>query len=103
MPERNPLKPLNGAVLSLLRGLIRLYRLFLSPWVGQQCRFHPTCSVYAEEALSRHGPGRGLLLTIARLLSCQPWSKRAGIDPVPDRFEWRALMGYKRAAPDKAE
>lgn len=96
MPDRHPV---NRAVLGILRGVLRLYRFALSPWVGQQCRFHPTCSVYAEQALARHGLLKGLFLTFARLGACHPWSKRAGIDPVPDRFEWRASIGYKRRKP----
>lgn len=62
--------------------LIRLYRALLSPWMGNQCRFHPTCSVYAEQAIQAHGSLRGLWLTIARLAKCHPWHA-GGLDPVP--------------------
>lgn len=96
MPARELKTAFRRPLTALLRALIRLYRFVASPWVGNQCRFHPTCSVYAEEALHRHGPVRGLVLTLGRLLSCQPWSKRPAFDPVPDRFEWRASIGYKR-------
>ena len=61
---------------------IRAYRLLLSPWVGHGCRFQPTCSVYALEALERHGAARGLWLTLRRLGRCHPWGG-SGYDPVP--------------------
>lgn len=97
MSQRNPV---SRAVSGFLQGLVRLYRLLLSPWVGRQCRFHPTCSAYALQALERHGPLKGLFLTGTRVCSCNPWSKRPGVDPVPDQFEWRALLRYKRGHPD---
>lgn len=59
------------------------YRLIFSPWVGHNCRFHPTCSAYALEALSRHGGVRGGYLTLRRLSRCHPWGS-TGIDNVPD-------------------
>ncbi|MEM8554171.1 MAG: membrane protein insertion efficiency factor YidD [Pseudomonadota bacterium] len=62
---------------------IRAYRLLFSPWVGHNCRFHPTCSAYALEALDRHGPFRGLWLIVRRLARCHPWGG-SGIDNVPD-------------------
>lgn len=64
--------------------LVRAYRLFLSPWIGQQCRFHPTCSTYAIEAIQRHGAVRGAWLAARRLSRCHPWHE-GGIDPVPER------------------
>lgn len=67
---------------SLFIFLIRAYRLLLSPWFGNQCRFYPTCSIYAEEAIRRHGTGKGLFLTIKRLGKCHPWHA-GGLDPVP--------------------
>lgn len=67
---------------ALLRALIRGYRLVFSPWVGNQCRFYPTCSVYAEEAVQQHGSLRGSWLAMKRLLKCHPWHP-GGIDPVP--------------------
>jgi putative membrane protein insertion efficiency factor len=67
----------------LLITLIKGYRLLLSPWLGQQCRFHPTCSQYALQAIEQHGPYRGGWLSIKRLASCHPWHE-GGIDPVPN-------------------
>ncbi|MFW5641870.1 MAG: membrane protein insertion efficiency factor YidD [Roseicyclus sp.] len=61
---------------------IRFYRLVLSPWLGHSCRFHPSCSAYAIEALETHGPLRGLWLTLRRLARCAPWGG-SGHDPVP--------------------
>ena len=61
---------------------VKAYRLFLSPWLGQSCRFEPTCSVYALQALEQHGAGAGAYLTVARIVRCQPWCA-GGHDPVP--------------------
>ena len=69
-------------VRALLIALIRAYRYLLSPWIGQHCRFHPSCSVYAIEALDRHGALRGSGLTLARLCRCHPFHP-GGEDPVP--------------------
>jgi len=61
---------------------IRAYRLLLSPWLGHACRFQPSCSAYATEALETHGPLRGLWLTLNRLARCNPCGG-SGYDPVP--------------------
>ncbi|GAA6142288.1 membrane protein insertion efficiency factor YidD [Hydrogenophaga sp. 5NK40-0174] len=66
-----------------LIGLVKAYRLVLSPWLGNSCRFEPTCSVYAIGALERHGAVRGTYLAAARIVRCQPWCK-GGHDPVPE-------------------
>ncbi|THU04595.1 membrane protein insertion efficiency factor YidD [Lampropedia puyangensis] len=66
----------------LLVGLVKLYRLLLSPWLGSACRFEPTCSQYAIMALQRHGAVCGSWLTVCRLARCHPWCK-GGHDPVP--------------------
>ncbi len=68
----------------MLMGLVRAYRLLLSPWLGSACRFEPTCSAYALQALERHGAGRGSYLTLTRLLRCHPWCA-GGHDPVPEK------------------
>ncbi|MFO1351216.1 MAG: membrane protein insertion efficiency factor YidD [Gammaproteobacteria bacterium] len=62
--------------------LIKIYRLLLSPWLGSHCRFFPSCSQYAIEAIETHGAGRGLELAIRRLLRCHPWCP-GGVDLVP--------------------
>ena len=67
-----------------LIGLVKGYRLVLSPWVGSACRFTPTCSAYALEALERHGAAAGSYLTLARLGRCHPWCQ-GGLDPVPQK------------------
>ncbi len=64
---------------------VRFYRLLLKPWLGNACRFEPTCSAYALESLQRHGAAKGSVLATGRLLRCHPWCE-GGIDPVPDRF-----------------
>ncbi|WP_035447770.1 membrane protein insertion efficiency factor YidD [Asaia prunellae] len=69
-------------VLTFLLALLHIYRRYVSPQLGTNCRFHPSCSVYAQEALRRHGIGRGLWLTIRRLLRCHPYCS-GGFDPVP--------------------
>jgi putative membrane protein insertion efficiency factor len=65
-----------------VRGAIRAYKLTLSPWIGRQCRFAPSCSAYAEEALIRHGPWRGGALAVSRVCRCHPFGG-SGYDPVP--------------------
>lgn len=67
---------------SILIGLVRGYRLLLSPWLGSSCRFEPTCSAYSLQALEAHGAAAGSYLTLARLARCHPWCA-GGHDPVP--------------------
>src|SRR5262245_39116043 len=67
----------------LLCLVIRAYRLLVSPLLGSNCRFEPSCSRFAEEAITRHGPGRGVPLAVRRLLRCHPWGGPGGYDPVP--------------------
>jgi uncharacterized protein len=66
----------------LLIAVVQGYRLLLSPWLGSQCRFEPTCSRYALEALQQHGAARGSYLAARRVLRCHPWCA-GGLDPVP--------------------
>lgn len=82
----------------LLIQLLRAYRYVLSPMLGPRCRFHPSCSAYAQEALERHGLLRGLWLAARRLGRCHPWHP-GGYDPVPPS----AGAPASPAAPDGAE
>lgn len=66
----------------ILIGLLKVYRYGISPYLGRNCKFHPSCSVYAIEALQKHGLLRGLRLAVWRVLRCNPWSA-GGYDPVP--------------------
>ena len=66
-----------------VRGALRAYKLTLSPLIGRQCRFLPTCSEYAADALIGHGPWRGSVLAVKRLCRCNPWGGGSGFDPVP--------------------
>lgn len=67
-----------------LLALVWLYRMLLSPWLGANCRFEPTCSEYAMQALREHGAFRGTLLAARRIARCHPWGG-SGYDPVPGR------------------
>jgi uncharacterized protein len=68
----------------VLIGLLRAYRFLISPLYGQVCRYHPSCSAYALEAVTEHGALRGSWLALRRLLRCHPWAA-GGYDPVPTR------------------
>ncbi|MEO0487627.1 MAG: membrane protein insertion efficiency factor YidD [Pseudomonadota bacterium] len=63
---------------------IHAYRLLISPWLGRSCRFEPSCSAYALEALELHGPIRGTKLALRRIARCHPWGG-SGIDNVPPK------------------
>ena len=71
---------------TILRALIRAYRYFVSPMFGPSCRFYPTCSEYADEAIGLHGALRGSMLAAKRIACCHPWHA-GGTDPVPRRNE----------------
>ena len=73
----------------LFIGLLRTYRLLISPLYGQVCRYHPSCSAYALDAVTQHGALRGSWLAVRRIGRCHPWAA-GGYDPVPTRFTWRA-------------
>jgi hypothetical protein len=70
-------------VRAILIALIRAYQWFISPLLGNHCRFYPSCSQYAREAIERHGARRGVWLAVLRLLRCHPWHS-GGVDPVPE-------------------
>jgi putative membrane protein insertion efficiency factor len=76
------LQYLSKALVWLLVLPIRFYQLAISPLLGPSCRFTPTCSEYARQALMKHGPIKGLYLAIWRILRCNPWGG-SGYDPVP--------------------
>ena len=86
---------------AFLIGLVRAYRFLLSPWLGSACRFEPTCSLYAIEALRRHGAAGGLVLTLGRVGRCHPWCA-GGHDPVPGSPP-RFLSQLLRRAPRASE
>lgn len=69
---------MQAVLISLLRG----YRYWISPLIGRHCRFYPTCSEYAVDAIAMHGALRGLRLTLRRVGRCHPWHA-GGVDPVP--------------------
>jgi len=72
----------------VLIGFLRAYRLLVSPLYGQVCRYHPSCSAYALDAVRRHGSLRGSWLAARRLVRCHPWAA-GGYDPVPPRSSRR--------------
>tara|TARA_B100001250_G_C19793748_1_gene787780 strand:+ start:178 stop:414 length:237 start_codon:yes stop_codon:yes gene_type:complete len=74
---------LNKAIKKIFLMIINFYRQWISPMIGPRCRFVPTCSAYAFEAVSRHGPWKGGWLTLIRLSRCHPFTP-CGCDPVPE-------------------
>jgi hypothetical protein len=98
---------LESPVRWLLIALIRLYRLTVSPLLGQVCRYHPSCSAFGLEAVQKLGAVVGVPLIVWRILRCNRWSK-GGLDPVPPRGRWHPVIlpdgsprpGGRGAAPD---
>lgn len=80
---KHGLSALSAGMGALLIGLVRGYRLLLSPWLGPRCRYVPTCSRYAIESIERFGPISGGWIAMKRISRCHPWG-RWGYDPVPD-------------------
>ncbi len=76
------IKLLKDILVFLLIIPVKIYKLFISPMLGASCRYTPTCSEYAIQALKKHGPFKGLYLAVKRILSCNPWGGH-GHDPVP--------------------
>ena len=89
-PSRGLLPALGAPVRLVLIAFVRIYRLTLSGWLGGQCRFHPTCSVYAEQAVREHGAAKGALMAIWRVARCGPFT-RGGVDPVPAQGGGRGM------------
>ena len=67
-----------------LISIIRFYQIFISPLIGNNCRYHPTCSEYFIESLKIHGPIKGTILGVKRISKCHPWGGK-GFDPVPEK------------------
>lgn len=88
---------------TVMKAMVRGYSYVISPLIGQNCRYHPTCSAYATEAIDIHGPVRGGYLAFRRILSCHPWSRRPFTDPVPGAVDRGGIIGYKRAEPEGKE
>ena len=74
----------------LLIGLVDFYRKRISPGLPPRCRFEPSCSAYARDALTVHGAVKGTLLSVWRILRCNPLTRGGQIDPVPPKGRWRA-------------
>jgi putative membrane protein insertion efficiency factor len=83
-------------VFIFIKSPILLYQKIISPVIGCRCRFYPTCSCYAIEAIETHGVLKGIFLSVRRILSCHPWSKLKFHNPVPKQFTWRDIIGYNR-------
>jgi len=79
---------------------LRFYKTYLSSLFAGNCRFHPTCSQYAYEAIARFGAGRGIWLGLKRLLRCHPLSRKFGYDPVPETWD-EAARAATVAAPSR--
>lgn len=82
---RSVVRYMAGLLMTLLLGSLQAYKLLISPLLGSRCRFHPSCSVYAQQSLHRFGPFKGCALAVARLLRCGPWHS-GGVDEVPATF-----------------
>jgi putative membrane protein insertion efficiency factor len=79
-------------VARILIGLVRFYQLAISPWLPPACRFTPSCSCYAIDALRAHGAMRGAWLAVRRIVRCHPWGG-FGYDPVPERHTRAEIAG----------
>ena len=75
---------MNPLVRNFLIGVVRVYQRLVSPLLGPRCRFYPSCSAYAVEALQRHGAMRGTWLSMRRIIRCHPLNE-GGLDPVPEK------------------
>lgn len=77
------MEKIEQALRKVIKSLIRFYQIAISPWFPAKCRYHPTCSAYALEAINKHSLTKGCWLSLKRILKCHPFSK-GGFDPVPD-------------------
>ena len=91
-----------GALARLVLLPIRAYSRLISPLFGARCRYYPTCSAYAEQAICTHGVLRGVVLAAWRLLRCNPFT-RGGVDDVPPRGAWRSAFGRRHDAADAGQ
>jgi putative membrane protein insertion efficiency factor len=99
--EKNGHNASNGYSMKFIAiKLIGAYRYLVSPLLGQNCRFYPSCSSYMQQAIHEHGLMKGVFLGTNRLLKCHPWYKGEMLDEVPpkgsDSIAWPALIGYNR-------
>ncbi len=92
---QTPWHTLKSVPRRLLVALVNVYRLFFKAWLGNACRFEPSCSAYALQALQRHGAVKGTWLTAGRLLRCHPYCA-GGCDPVPNDFKNPAAGLFSR-------
>lgn len=84
--------------------IVRAYQICFSPLLGARCKFYPSCSTYCVQALTVHGPLKGLLLTTGRVCRCHPW-QLGGLNPIPSVGSWKAdtdLDGNPRVSAGKA-
>ena len=81
---KNLINKLENLIVNFLLFLIKIYKIFLSPSLGQNCRYHPTCSSYAQESLKVHGLKKGTILSIKRISKCHPLGG-SGVDLVPEK------------------
>jgi putative membrane protein insertion efficiency factor len=86
---------------ALLLILLRAYKLGISPFLGQNCRFYPSCSDYAADAIRQHGVVRGGVLATNRLCNCHPWHP-GGLDPVPAKSSETSFATSSASAPGRS-
>lgn len=99
MNMRKVVHALSHAIAWLLVLPIRFYQKCISPYTPPSCRFTPTCSEYARQALLKHGPVKGMILAVWRILRCNPWGG-SGYDPVPETFSFRKLTARRPNNPN---
>ena len=81
---KNLISKLENLIVNFLLFLIKIYKIFFSPYLGQNCRYHPTCSSYAQESLKVHGLKKGVILSVKRISKCHPLGG-SGVDLVPEK------------------